>query len=291
MAKLNVQKLDALEEPVTVDQGTASERTYLKSDYLDFMWSVLLQLEGTTAWDKDPSRRGLPGTPYLDTASPNQKVTIGVGFNIEDNVDALNAVIRSLGYDPALVNVAEMAKNTTAGEKAETDESIKIIDVPQGKTLNQGERDLAVRLASASVADAIGLMMRSERHRHYSLADLEWLILPPLMLNQVMFAYARPQVPAEKAAAAAKAGWTGEMPPMPVAMVTWALVSKEVAAKLDGQKKAGVPFRLAPHEWKSGKDVRVINALGQPKAAQELLAKLKAGATSAAEDSKTPRDS
>jgi len=156
-------------------------------------------------------------------------------------------------------------------------ESFKITDAPASDRkppLTQAERDLAVRLASASVADAIGLMMRSDRHRHYSLSDLEWLLLPPLMLNQVMFAYARPQVPAAKAEAAAKAGFNGELPPMAVAMVTWAMVSPEVAAKLDAQKKAGVPSRLAPHEWKSGKERRVLEVLGQRKAADELLVKL-----------------
>jgi hemolysin-activating ACP:hemolysin acyltransferase len=177
-------------------------------------------------------------------------------------------------------SVAAMAKNTAAGDDsgisgAETGEGIKITDAPQGKApLSQAERDLAVRLASASVADAIGLMMRSERHRHYSLADLEWLIMPPLMLNQVMFAYARPQVPVENAAAAAKAGVVGELPPMPVAMVTWALISPEVAAKLDAQKKAGIPFRLAPHEWKSGTERRIMEALGDDRAVQRLMSKL-----------------
>jgi cytolysin-activating lysine-acyltransferase len=180
-------------------------------------------------------------------------------------------------------SVAAMTTNTAAGDDrgtggADIGEGIKITDAPQGKApLNQAERDLAVRLASASVADAIGLMMRSERHRHYSLADLEWLILPPLMLNQVMFAYARPQLPAEKAEAVAKAGVVGELPPMPVAMVTWALVSPEVAAKLDAQKKAGVPFRLAPHEWKSGGNRHVIDAVGNQKTCGSLLRKLADG--------------
>jgi cytolysin-activating lysine-acyltransferase len=176
--------------------------------------------------------------------------------------------------------VAEMANNTTGDDvgaaSAEGGEGIKITDTPQLKPLNQAERDLAVRLASANVADAISLMMRSERHRHYSLADLEWLIMPPLVLKQALFAYARPQLPPEKAAAAAMAGMEGELPPQPVAMLTWARVSPEVAAKLDSQKKAGVPFRLAPQEWRSGDELRVIDVLGQQKAADALREKLRA---------------
>lgn len=182
------------------------------------------------------------------------------------------------------MEVETMAKNPAAGNepKSGNDEvggGIKITDVPTGKQpLTQAERDLAVRLASASVADAVGLMMRSDRHRHYSLADLEWLVLPPLMLNQVMFAYTRPQVPADKAEAAAKAGVTGELPPMPVAMVTWALVSPEVAAKLDAQKKAGVPFRLAPHEWRSGNRPAEIDAIGDRSSIEALRKRLRGGA-------------
>jgi len=178
-------------------------------------------------------------------------------------------------------NVMAMAKNTTAGDDAGTagaefGEGIKITDTPQLKLPSQAERDLAVRLAAASVADAISLMMRSERHRHYTLADLEWLIMPPMLLKQVMFAYARPQLPPEKVAAAAMAGMEGELPPQPVAMLTWARVSPEVAAKLDSQKKAGVPLRLAPQEWRSGDELRVIEVLGQQKAADALREKLRA---------------
>lgn len=152
----------------------------------------------------------------------------------------------------------------------------------------QAERDLIVRLASASVADAISLMMRSERLRHYSLADLEWLLLPALMLDQAAFAYGRPKLPqkageghqSEIASAATKSLGVAvqegdKLPPIPIALVTWAAVSTEVAAKLDAQKKAGLPYRLARNEWRSGKEVRVIEALGDEKAVKELLGKLR----------------
>lgn len=173
-----------------------------------------------------------------------------------------------------------MTKNETGsddGDLAGTEkgEAFKIADASEAKeALTQGERDLVARLASAAVADAVGLMMRSERHRHYSLADLEWLIMPPLMLNQVMFAYARPQIPAAKAAAASKAGITGDLPPAAVAMITWAFVSADIAAKLDAQKKAGLPFRLAPHEWRSGKERRLIEVLGEDRAIKSIMSKL-----------------
>jgi hypothetical protein len=35
-----------------------------------------------------------------------------------------------------------------------------------------------------------------------------------------------------------------------------------------------VPYRLTPHEWKSGTERRVIDALGDQQAVQKLFAKL-----------------
>ena len=140
------------------------------------------------------------------------------------------------------------------------------------------ERDLAVRLASASasasIADAIGLYMRSDRHRHMSIADLEWMLLPPLMFNQIKFAYARPQRQQSKAIDGAEAGVDAnaeKLPPMAVAMITWAMVSPEVAAKLEAQKKAEQPFRLAPQEWRSGAERRIIDAIGSKDMLEKLI--------------------
>lgn len=141
------------------------------------------------------------------------------------------------------------------------------------------ERDLAVRLSQATIADAIGLLLRSERHRQHSLADLEWLLLPPLLLKQIMFSYVRPQIAKNggiQTLSADEVETIVGLPPMAIAMVTWAIVSPEVNAKLDAQLRAGNSCRLAPHEWKCGEIPRLIEALGQPAAVQATLAKLAA---------------
>jgi hemolysin-activating ACP:hemolysin acyltransferase len=155
-------------------------------------------------------------------------------------------------------------------------EAETLVEAPSGVTITdsettaaqqqrkQAERDLMVRLASASVADAVSLMMRSDRHRHYSLADLEWLLLPPLMLDQIAFAYSRPNLlrkaseahqtetaAAETGSTSAAAQTGDKRPPIPIALVTWAAVSPEVAGKLDAQNKVRLPYRLAPNEWRS----------------------------------------
>jgi hypothetical protein len=89
------------------------------------------------------------------------------------------------------------------------------------------ERDLAVRLTSASIADAVGLYMRSDRHKHMSIADLEWMLLPPLMLNQLKFAYARPTQAKDKTENNTETLGQSEekMPPIAVAKISWARVS------------------------------------------------------------------
>lgn len=84
------------QNPTTVTVGTGgSAQAYTRSEYRDFMWSILLEEEGR--------ERG----PYLDDADPDQKVTIGIGFNIEGNDDLMAATIRSLGFDPTDTKVIE----------------------------------------------------------------------------------------------------------------------------------------------------------------------------------------
>jgi hypothetical protein len=39
------------------------------------------------------------------------------------------------------------------------------------------------KLATANFGGAVSLFLRSPAHRHYTLADLEWCLIPPLRLN------------------------------------------------------------------------------------------------------------
>ncbi len=139
-------------------------------------------------------------------------------------------------------------------------------------------RDLFARLAQASISDAVALFIRSERRRHASLADLEWLLAPALKHKQIQFAYAQPDLPADQMSsrdAAELPAAKVEPSPVAVAMVTWALVSPEVEAKLDAQRKANIPYSLAPSEWQRGTTLRVIDAIGESTALKALLEKVK----------------
>jgi Ca2+-binding RTX toxin-like protein len=73
-------------------EDTTTTENYNRSNYLDYAWAILKQLEGSEA------------LPYLDNAEPDHKATIGMGFNIEDTPLALQKTIEAMGYNPALTH-------------------------------------------------------------------------------------------------------------------------------------------------------------------------------------------
>ena len=109
------------------------------------------------------------------------------------------------------------------------------------------------KLAAANFANAVALFLRSPAHRHYTLADLEWCLLPALGLNLFMVAEAK--LPDGQA--------------VPAALVLWAQVSAEVDARLSAAPR--YPIRLHPNEWRSGDAIWIIDAVGEPKAVQQCI--------------------
>jgi hemolysin-activating ACP:hemolysin acyltransferase len=116
------------------------------------------------------------------------------------------------------------------------------------------------KLFAASIGDVVVVLSRSPAHKHYSLADIEWMVMPPVAVGQFYVVEA-----AEK-----ERGFRA-----PIAVVTWALVSDEVDARLQGG--AGQRVRLRPDEWRSGEVAWLIDAVGDSKALNAALQWLKAG--------------
>ncbi len=106
---------------------------------------------------------------------------------------------------------------------------------------------------TANFGGAVSLFMRSPAHRHYTLADLEWCLIPPLALNQFMAAEAK--LPNGQA--------------VPVALVLWARVSAEIDARLTAAPR--YPLRLHPNEWQSGDLIWIVDAVGEPKSVQQSI--------------------
>jgi hemolysin-activating ACP:hemolysin acyltransferase len=113
------------------------------------------------------------------------------------------------------------------------------------------------KLISASVGDVAVVFSRSASHKHYALADIEWMILPAVMTGQAYIAELQHKEHGARA---------------PVAAVLWASVSAETDQRLSASLTQ--KLRLRPDEWKSGEILWIIDAAGEPRAIAGALAEL-----------------
>jgi cytolysin-activating lysine-acyltransferase len=106
---------------------------------------------------------------------------------------------------------------------------------------------------SKTVAQVLGeitwLMTQSPRHKAIPLGDLEWLLMPAILLRQFRIFY------------------KGEQP---VGVALWALVDDLVAKRIDTGDK-----RLAAVEWKSGTNMRIIDIVAPFGGEAEMREQLK----------------
>ena len=98
----------------------------------------------------------------------------------------------------------------------------------------------------------VSVLMQSPHYKHYTLADLEWLVVPPLLAGQC---------------AVMEATINGRQ--VPVAVALWASVSHEVDKRLSENLTA--PVKLRPDEWQSGDVLWLIDAVGDVKAIPNLM--------------------
>jgi cytolysin-activating lysine-acyltransferase len=103
----------------------------------------------------------------------------------------------------------------------------------------------ASKLVAASIGDIAVVLSRSPAHKHYSLADIEWMILPPVFNGQFYVAEA----------ANAETGFRA-----PIAVATWAFVSDEVDRRLSAEATPRVHLR--PDEWRCGEIAWIIDLAG-----------------------------
>jgi cytolysin-activating lysine-acyltransferase len=102
---------------------------------------------------------------------------------------------------------------------------------------------------SKTVAQVLGeitwLMTQSPRHKAVPLGDLEWLLMPALLLRQFRIFY------------------KGEQP---VGVALWALADDLVTKRIDANNK-----RLAAVEWKNGTNMRIIDIIAPFGGEAEML--------------------
>jgi cytolysin-activating lysine-acyltransferase len=94
--------------------------------------------------------------------------------------------------------------------------------------------------------------MRDRNFRQMRLADLEWLVLPPVMAGQFRLA----QMPAPQATVKGKDG--GVL--VPVAVALWARVSAPIDKQLSENLDKAV--RLGAGDWASGDNVWLMAVAG-----------------------------
>jgi hemolysin-activating ACP:hemolysin acyltransferase len=116
------------------------------------------------------------------------------------------------------------------------------------------------KLISASVGDVAMVFSRSPAHKHFSLADIEWVILPAVVHGQFHVAET----------ANTEFGFRA-----PIAVVTGALVSEEVDQRLRGEGPRRA--RLRPDEWKTGDIGWIIDLAGDQRGLAVAIDWLKAG--------------
>jgi cytolysin-activating lysine-acyltransferase len=95
------------------------------------------------------------------------------------------------------------------------------------------ERDaLPSKTVSQILGEITWLMTQSPRHKAIPLGDLEWLLMPAILLRQFQIFY------------------QGQRP---VGLALWALVDDLVAKRIDAGDN-----RLSAVEWKSGSNMRIV---------------------------------
>lgn len=100
-------------------------------------------------------------------------------------------------------------------------------------------------------------LMGAPRYQHQTLADLQGLVLDPLIRNRVALAYSKE---------------TDEVS----AVALWASVSSEVDEKIRHQIKAGIwPVQLGPKEWTSGEINWLFDVVSpDPETTSRVLARI-----------------
>ena len=108
----------------------------------------------------------------------------------------------------------------------------------------------AAKKTSEVLGEIVWLMSQSQLHKQLFIADTEWLVMTPMLLQQFRLFYDKQK---------------------PVGVIFWASVSEEVEARL-----AAGTTRMRPQDWKSGDRLWVVEAIAPFGGAEEMVKDLKA---------------
>ncbi len=139
------------------------------------------------------------------------------------------------------------SNETQDGNAADQNGDGSEADTAKGSPNLDPEMARKVAAVRAQLRESFGnvamAMMLLPRYRHQTLADLQHLLLDPLIRDRVAIAYP----------SATKSGETHTHLSDVAGMAIWASVSEEVDGKIRDQIKAGTfPLRLSGDDWNSG---------------------------------------
>ncbi len=125
-------------------------------------------------------------------------------------------------------------------------------------------RDARQARFAQSFAQIVAVLMRDANFKQMRLADLEHLVLPPIMAGQFRLA----QVPARQGRGQGQAG--GVL--VPVAVAVWARVSAAIDKRLS--ESLDKPMQLGPGDWASGDNVWLMAVAGDRRAIPKFIEQL-----------------
>jgi cytolysin-activating lysine-acyltransferase len=125
-------------------------------------------------------------------------------------------------------------------------------------------RDARQTRFAQSFAQIVAVLMRDANFRNMRLADLEWLVLPPVMAGQFRLA----QAPSPHGRAKGQDG--GVL--VPVAVALWARVSAAIDKGLS--ENLDKPVRLRAGDWACGDNVWLMAVAGDQRAVPKFLERL-----------------
>jgi hemolysin-activating ACP:hemolysin acyltransferase len=132
-------------------------------------------------------------------------------------------------------------------------------------------RDARQARFAQSFAQIIAVLMRDANYRNMRIADLETMVLPPIMAGQFRLAQMPAPPPKDQKVSDDKAkDVSGVL--LPVAVALWARVSANVDKALQGNldKQA----RLHPADWASGDNIWLMTIAGDKRAIPKFLEQL-----------------
>jgi cytolysin-activating lysine-acyltransferase len=136
-------------------------------------------------------------------------------------------------------------------------------------------RDLRQARFALTFSQVVSVLMRDPNFRKLRLAELEWLVIPPVMSGQFRLAQAPMQPPGGKAPNSGKQGQDSAKGGflVPVAVALWASVSANMDKALSGNLDKQV--RLHPAEWASGENLWLMAVAGDQRALPTFLKRLR----------------